>query len=329
MSRLMNQLVREAVKLVVLESEKGFRCEEKTYTSINSIDSYAVVNPNNLEKVHKFHICLLIMGRFLFATISLLSCCLISVNAISEDVLACLRQERSSVENPLSRIVTVTAQQPAYLHCRVPTGTTHMVAWTRASDQALLTAGHQSFTSDPRFQVSRKTDEDWMLILRRADQSDSGCYLCEVNTEPISTIYSVYLDVKEAPTMASVNSKKSTKLVANMAGNEVLLNCTVALGDSSEEDVVWTRDGKSINLNDTAKYVWKVKRATGVVVHTVRIRAATMDDDGDYACQNRDQRASQIVHVNRAEAQRSSQEGSRISFAAVISVLSLAYYSSL
>ena len=40
------------------------------------------------------------------------------------------------------------------------------VAWTRAGDQALLTAGQQSFTSDPRFQVSKKTDEDWILIIR-------------------------------------------------------------------------------------------------------------------------------------------------------------------
>ncbi|VDL82070.1 unnamed protein product [Nippostrongylus brasiliensis] len=48
----------------------------------------------------------------------------------------------------------------------------------------------------------------------------------------------------------------------------------------------------------TNEYIWKVKRSAGVVVHTVRIRQATMDDDGDYACESRHQRASQIVHVN-------------------------------
>ncbi|KHJ84163.1 hypothetical protein OESDEN_16127, partial [Oesophagostomum dentatum] len=57
------------------------------------------------------------------------------------------------------------AQEPAYLHCRIPDGSNHMVAWTRSSDQALLTAGQHSFTSDPRFQVSRKSDTDWILIL--------------------------------------------------------------------------------------------------------------------------------------------------------------------
>lgn len=41
--------------------------------------------------------------------------------------------------------------------------------------------------------------------------------------------------------------------MANMAGDEVLLNCTVATGnDPSEDDIIWTRDGKTMNLNDTS-----------------------------------------------------------------------------
>ncbi|ETN72543.1 hypothetical protein NECAME_04440 [Necator americanus] len=71
---------------------------------------------------------------------------------VSDEVLSCLRQERSKHENPVQNVVTVTAQEPAYLHCRIPEGSNHMVAWTRSSDQALLTAGQHSFTSDPRFQ---------------------------------------------------------------------------------------------------------------------------------------------------------------------------------
>ncbi|VDP03297.1 unnamed protein product [Heligmosomoides polygyrus] len=80
--------------------------------------------------------------------------------------MSCLRQERAKSENPVQNVVTVTAQEPAYLHCRIPPKSNHMVAWTRSSDQALLTAGHHSFTTDPRFQVSKKSDTDWILILR-------------------------------------------------------------------------------------------------------------------------------------------------------------------
>ncbi|KIH62463.1 immunoglobulin domain protein [Ancylostoma duodenale] len=87
--------------------------------------------------------------------------------------------------------------------------------------------------------------------------------------------------------------------MANMAGDEVLLNCTVSVGSEPVDDeVIWTRDGKEMNLNDTNKYIWKVKRSAGIIVHTVRIREATMEDDGNYACESKHQRASQIVHVN-------------------------------
>ncbi|VDN35723.1 unnamed protein product [Gongylonema pulchrum] len=41
------------------------------------------------------------------------------------------------------------------------------VAWTRLRDEALLTAGEQSFTTDSRFQISLKPSEaDWVLIIR-------------------------------------------------------------------------------------------------------------------------------------------------------------------
>lgn len=33
------------------------------------------------------------------------------------------------------------------------------------------------------------------FVYRRSEKSDTGCYLCEVNTEPKSTVYAVYLNV--------------------------------------------------------------------------------------------------------------------------------------
>lgn len=44
------------------------------------------------------------------------------------------------------------------------------VAWTRLTDEALLTAGGQSFTSDTRFQISPKREaRDWVLNIRWAE----------------------------------------------------------------------------------------------------------------------------------------------------------------
>lgn len=222
--------------------------------------------------------------------------------------MACLRQERSRVENPSQTIVNVVAENPAYLHCSVPPDAEHEIAWTRVSDGALLTAGNRTFTRDPRWQVSKKSANIWVLNLRRAEQQDSGCYLCEINDKH-NTVYAVYLKVLEPPLPSpSSLQKKSTKLMANMSGDEVVLNCTVTSTDKDEEvlDVVWTRDGNTINFNDTEKYILKVKRDAGVVIETMRIRKATMEDDGNYACEHSQQKASQIVHINKAEAQTSN-----------------------
>ncbi|VDM46652.1 unnamed protein product [Toxocara canis] len=160
----------------------------------------------------------------------------------------CLMMERSEEENPRFRrhpIVQVALHEPAYLHCIIPQFSHNLVAWTRVSDEALLTAGENSFTSDPRFQVSVKSsDSDWVLIIRRAEKSDSGCYLCEVNTEPKSTVYAVYLNVIE----------RTTKLMANMVGDEVLLNCTITLSNgtsSLDDEVQWSRDGRPIDFSNS------------------------------------------------------------------------------
>ncbi|PIC41591.1 hypothetical protein B9Z55_008956 [Caenorhabditis nigoni] len=223
----------------------------------------------------------------------------------SEEVMACLRQERSRVENPSQTIVNVVAENPAYLHCSVPPDAEHEIAWTRVSDGAILTAGNRTFTRDPRWQVSKKSANIWVLNLRRAEHQDSGCYLCEINDKH-NTVYAVYLKVLDPPLPSPASlQKKSTKLMANMSGDEVVLNCTVTSTDKTDNDidVVWTRDGNSINFNNTEKYILKVKRDAGVVIETMRIRKATMEDDGNYACEHSSQKASQIVHINKAEAQ--------------------------
>jgi len=179
------------------------------------------------------------------------------------------------------KVVQVAQHEPAYLHCRIPQHSDSLVAWTRARDEALLTAGEQSFTSDPRFQVSMKSaDNDWVLIIRRTEKADSGCYLCEVNTEPSSHIYPVYLNV--------IDNK--AVLAVNMDGNAVLLNCTVTVTGDAGNDVAiefvkWTRDGQELDVYNSRKYVTKVKRNSRTVIHTLTIREATTADGGLYACQ--------------------------------------------
>ncbi|CAG9540391.1 unnamed protein product [Cercopithifilaria johnstoni] len=206
------------------------------------------------------------------------------------------------------RIVEVSLHEPAYLHCTIPNLKQNMVAWTRLRDEALLTAGEQSFTADSRFQISLKQSEvDWVLIIRRAERSDSGCYLCEVNTEPRSTIYAVYLNVIETRNLkaSSLPAKHTTNLMVNMIGNEVLLNCTITIGsetNNTNDGVEWWRNGKLIDFKNTKKYISKIKRDSQTIIHTLRILSASSEDDGSYTCKTIDApESTHILHVNTSK----------------------------
>ncbi|CAI5445264.1 unnamed protein product [Caenorhabditis angaria] len=232
---------------------------------------------------------------------------------VSQEVMDCLRQERSTVENPSQRIAQVIVENPAYLHCSVPSDAEHEIAWIRLNDGALLTAGNKSFTTDPRFQISRKNTNDWVLNLRRSEYSDTGCYLCNINDKD-NTVYAIYLTVMEPPLPSpSALHKKATDLMANWEGDSVILNCTVTAVDDKnipssnsnsdpEDDVIWTRDGKRMNLNDTDKYNLKVKRDASIIVETVRIKKATREDNGEYACSHQKQQASHRINIDRSSS---------------------------
>ncbi|KAM3722637.1 putative clathrin heavy chain [Dirofilaria immitis] len=212
------------------------------------------------------------------------------------------------------RIVHVSLHEPAYLHCTIPHLKQNMVTWTRLRDEAILAVGEQSFTTDSRFQISLKSSEtDWVLIIRRAENSDSGCYLCEVNTEPRSTIYAVYLNVMEKRNLkvSSSSAKHMTNLMANMIGDEVLLNCTITINaetNATNDEVEWWRDGQRIDFKNTKKYISKVKRNSRTIIHTLRILSASSEDDGSYSCKTVDSSEStHMLHVNRNLALRNDK----------------------
>ncbi|MFH4981345.1 hypothetical protein AB6A40_008054 [Gnathostoma spinigerum] len=189
---------------------------------------------------------------------------------------------------------------------------TPQVAWTRVNDEALLTAGDKTFTSDGRFQISFKPAEsDWILIIRRTERFDTGCYLCEVNTEPKSTVYPVYLNVLDYPiseltTPTNIRPrqlKTKTKLMANMIGNEILLNCTFTLTNEAVSNdsmrIHWSKDGRPLDFSLSNKYVLTTTTEGQKVIHTLRIMSASSDDDGNYACGSADAPQSfHMLHVN-------------------------------
>uniref|UniRef100_A0A7E4VMY0 Ig-like domain-containing protein n=1 Tax=Panagrellus redivivus TaxID=6233 RepID=A0A7E4VMY0_PANRE len=223
----------------------------------------------------------------------------------------CLSIERGSSVRRSAKVVNVQETNPAYLHCAVPHATENLVAWTRLSDDALLTAGGQSFTSDVRFQISPKRHaKDWVLIIRRVQISDSGCYLCEVNTDPASTLYPVFLNVlptQELVSKSMAPHKSSAKLMVKMQGNALFLNCSVEMADKElmPTTVTWTRDSNVIELNDETKYQSDYQIQDHQITYQLRINSVSHIDDGLYACEGESvPRASQMVRLNSNGATR-------------------------
>uniref|UniRef100_A0A915DMK3 Ig-like domain-containing protein n=1 Tax=Ditylenchus dipsaci TaxID=166011 RepID=A0A915DMK3_9BILA len=163
------------------------------------------------------------------------------------------------------------------------------VAWTRLTDDALLTAGGRSFTTDARFQISPKRQaRDWVLIIRRVQLSDEGCYLCEINTEPLSTLIPVYVEViaeNESPQDCRPHKKETPILEQWKPDLSSGRDSSAAISE-----VMWTRDNNPIDLSDDTKYFTEIilDGNNKGLIYILRIADASSFDDGLYACEGED-----------------------------------------
>ncbi|XP_065225793.1 uncharacterized protein LOC135849338 isoform X2 [Planococcus citri] len=72
------------------------------------------------------------------------------------------------------------------LPCSVKYLGDNVVSWIRRRDLKILTSGMVKFTGDKRFHIDHSQEEanNWTLILDDVQNSDSGFYECQINTEP-------------------------------------------------------------------------------------------------------------------------------------------------
>ncbi|XP_015790397.1 Ig-like and fibronectin type-III domain-containing protein 1 [Tetranychus urticae] len=96
-----------------------------------------------------------------------------------------------SVNSTSQEPVIVSPGDEAYIECTVTNLDENTVLWksinpVKESDNGiLLTAGKVRVTSDPRFSVIHRPDGNlWILKIEKVYPSDSGIYVCEVNSEP-------------------------------------------------------------------------------------------------------------------------------------------------
>jgi hypothetical protein len=112
------------------------------------------------------------------------------------------------------------------------------------------------------------------------------------------------VSLKNIHLIISIFAERKAIVTAKLQGNTILLNCSVEADRHSTLDVLWTKNGETLNfLNDT-KYKTDFKLMDKTIVYMLTVLDPTKDDDGSYECQGENLVTSaEMVHVNSGLAQ--------------------------
>ncbi|XP_071534807.1 lachesin-like [Panulirus ornatus] len=146
---------------------------------------------------------------------------------------------------------TAAVGKTAELTCMVENLTKHKVAWFHMDRKMLLTIHKTVVTRIPRFSVTQEDETTWTLHIDDVTRDDRGQYMCQVNTEPMSSQVG-YLDVVVPPVIVDELSSGSS-VVVQENGN-VTLTCHAE--GNPEPRISWVReDQRHITLSKRRKVV--------------------------------------------------------------------------
>lgn len=97
-----------------------------------------------------------------------------------------IRPEPGFVGSSLKN-VTVPEGRDIILSCTVKNLDEHKVAWIHLDRSAILTVDKQVITRNARIGVSHEGRHTWNLHIRDVQRSDSGAYMCQINTAKAKT----------------------------------------------------------------------------------------------------------------------------------------------
>ena len=61
------------------------------------------------------------------------------------------------------------------------------MAWLRSDSKAILAIHTHMVTNNPRMSVSHNGHNSWTLNIDIVQRNDSGLYMCQINTEPMTS----------------------------------------------------------------------------------------------------------------------------------------------
>ncbi|XP_043218355.1 zwei Ig domain protein zig-8-like [Amphibalanus amphitrite] len=195
------------------------------------------------------------------------------------------------------RNVTALVGKTAHLHCKVKRLNNKTVSWIRARDLHILTAGTDTYTNDARFQVARDAARnDWTLMIKFAQESDSGTYECQISTQPLIA-YPVQLKV----VLPESRILGGADMYINR-GSLINLTCVVTNSPEPPAYIFWYHGDKVISYDSPRGGVSVVTEKGDVTTSHLLIRAARPSDSGVYSCAPSNARiATIIVHVLQGE----------------------------
>lgn len=137
--------------------------------------------------------------------------------------------------------VSAVIGKDAVLSCYVEALGMFKVGWMR-SDQTVLSVG-KMVTQNTRYSVNHEDSNKWSLRIHNVRESDEGCYLCQINTQPLLK-QSGCIQLQYPPDISDEESSTDTTI---HEGRDVILRCT-ARGNPIPR-IFWRRDdGNAIRL---------------------------------------------------------------------------------
>ncbi|KAK4293216.1 hypothetical protein Pmani_034065 [Petrolisthes manimaculis] len=142
---------------------------------------------------------------------------------------------------------TVAEGRNVRFACRVENLGSHKVAWIHYENSAILTVSNHVITRNERITVSRdKQHNTFYLHIKDVRETDTGKYMCQINTATAMTIAG-HLTVVVPPDI--VDQESSGDVIAQ-EGNDIKLRCRAR--GSPKPTVTWKReDGQHIIFNKT------------------------------------------------------------------------------
>ncbi|XP_053974464.1 lachesin-like isoform X2 [Hylaeus anthracinus] len=141
---------------------------------------------------------------------------------------------------PLNNL-TVSVGREAIFTCIVENLGIYKVAWLRVDTQTILTIAVHVITKNHRISVKHSGHRTWSLHIKDIKVSDRGWYMCQLNTDPMSSITG-FLEVVVPPDI--LDYPTSTDMVVR-EGSNVTLQC--AATGIPTPTVTWRREAEDKN----------------------------------------------------------------------------------